>query len=184
MSLAFIFVGNQFFVQTWYHSCRQFCKVEVGFTWVVYNVCGHPLWGDISWYGDLLSSKRNLEDRRRWSRFLTIKKPWLTLHLCCSPFNTHDFNQQPSKIHTMTSTWSWCNSNSKQQPRQFGPYLSSDWQLTHTSSGNSSLTSDIISDVFPTLAVWENKRKNILILILHYTPFLLIMNHGMDKWSG
>lgn len=52
-----------------------FCRVGVGFTRVVHNMCGHPLWGDISWYGDLLSSERNLEDRKRWSTFLKIKKP-------------------------------------------------------------------------------------------------------------
>lgn len=30
-------------------------------TWVVYNVRGHPLWGDICWDGDLLSSQGNLK---------------------------------------------------------------------------------------------------------------------------
>lgn len=41
-----------------------------------------------------------------------------------------------------------------------GPYfqthLSSDWLLVHTSSGNSSLTSDMMSDVFPTFAAEVN----------------------------
>lgn len=39
------------------------------------------------------------------------------------------------------------------------PTHRSDWLLIHTSSGNSSLTSDIISDVFPTLAAWTNEKK-------------------------
>lgn len=41
--------------------------VKGGDTWVVHNVCGHPLRGDISWDGDLFSSEWNLENRTMMS---------------------------------------------------------------------------------------------------------------------
>lgn len=110
------------------------CVCVSTFTWVVHNVCGHPLWGDISWYGDLFSSERNLgevEGRGADEHDRII----LIFH--------HNSRQQIMQM--------WTSAENIQTHR-------SDWLLIHTSSGNSSLTSDIISDVFPTLAAWTNEK--------------------------
>lgn len=110
------------------------CVCVSTFTWVVHNVCGHPLWGDISWYGDLFSSERNLGD---------VEKRGVDEHDRIILIFDHYSLQQIMQMWT----------SAKKIPTH-----RSDWLLIHTSSGNSSLTSDIISDVFPTLAAWTNEK--------------------------
>lgn len=56
-----LFISYTVLVSVWKTVCRG------GDTWVVHNVCGHPLRGDIGWDGDLFSSEWNLENRTMMS---------------------------------------------------------------------------------------------------------------------
>lgn len=158
-----------------------FCVVGGGFTWVVHNVCGHPLRGDISWYGDLLSSERNLEDRGQWFKLLTTRKPRL-------PFQPHDSNQQQSAKFTLQPQYDHdATVNSYQEDFYHIYHLIGCWYIPHQGTPHWPATLLVMSSP-PWL---YGQIKNIFILTLHYKPLLLIRGHWhmtlqpfLFEWSG
>lgn len=114
-------------------------------------------WHQLGWW----SPQPEEEPGRRW-RTMTLQthKTQLQCIIICSRFVhvlLYDFNisKQLSAKSTLKFQFKYTIEMcvyTKMQPQGFLLW-SYHCQLVHTSSGNSSLTSDIISDVFPTLAV-------------------------------
>lgn len=131
---------------------KQSCALS---TWIVHNMCGNSLWCHICRYGDFLSSVGNLG----WKQ--TIQSSI-----------THSETQLNS---TKGRHWAWDRKASSRLPPS---------QLIiniHTTFGNSSLTRDMMREVFPTLAVEGGREKRVkirltVLLTLANTPPHLLAN--------